>query len=354
MKIETSMLDTIKSIPEKIQERLTNVNTFSGKLKGIKTEKVTIIASGTSYNAAFTAKSFIEEKLGIGVELSYPNFFYHHFIKESLSSDEVYLFISQGGTTKSVLESIDLINKLGGTTISITENLDNPISEAAKINYDMGSGKEPYIFRTAGYTLTTVTLYLIFMEISNQNKKLSNDTIKKYHLELAEVAKDIEDTISFSQKWYRQNKKLLFNCEAFFFAGGGALWPIAQESDIKFMEMVPIITNSFEIEELIHGPQNCFTEDMGFFLLAENQEDYDKAVKINSFIQSEVNAYSQLISRNHTNDSVVNLVSTAETFYPLVYMTFFQVISYLLATDKGRDLSKKIYPQIEKYINKTV
>ncbi|WP_313469138.1 SIS domain-containing protein [Carnobacterium sp.] len=354
MKIETSMLDTIKSIPEKIQERLTNVNDFSGKLKDIKTVKVTIIASGTSYNAAFTAKSFIEEKLGMGVELIYPNFFYHHFNKESLSLDEVYLFISQGGTTKSVLESIEMVNNLGGTTISITENLDNPISEAAQINFDMGSGKEPYVFRTAGYTLTTVTLYLIFMEISKQNKKLTNEAAQKYLEELSEISKDIENAISFSQKWYRQNKKFLFNCEAFFFAGGGALWPVAQESDIKFMEMVPIITNSFEIEELIHGPQNCFTEDMGFFLLAEEQEDYEKAVKINSFLHKEVHAYSQIISRNRTDDSVVTLETAAETFYPLIYMTFFQVISYLLATDKGRDLSEKIYPQIEKYINKTV
>ncbi len=120
------------------------------------------------------------------------------------------------------------------------------------------------------------------------------------------------------------------------------------------MEMVPIITNSFEIEELIHGPQNCFTEDMGFFLLAEEQEDYEKAVKINSFLHKEVHAYSQIISRNRTDDSVVTLETAAETFYPLIYMTFFQVISYLLATDKGRDLSEKIYPQIEKYINKTV
>lgn len=47
------------------------------------------------------------------------------------------------------------------------------------------------------------------------------------------------------------------------------MWAVAQKAVIKLMEMIPLITNSLEIEELINGLQNCFHSKIGFFLLAD-------------------------------------------------------------------------------------
>ena len=73
-------------------------------------EELIVIASGSSYNAAFMAKLFLEETCGIRTTLFYPNVFvnYHTDIQKKAA----YLFISQGGQTKLVYEAM-LIGEKG-------------------------------------------------------------------------------------------------------------------------------------------------------------------------------------------------------------------------------------------------
>lgn len=348
------MMNTIRNIPNLIGKKLEQVDQLKTDIGEIKPKKVVVIASGTSYNAAFTVKVFSERKLSIPVEVIYPNFFNNHFGEQKIDKDTLYIFISQGGATKSVLESINRVNELRGTTLSITENLNVPIADAADFCLEIGSEHEPFIFRTSGYTLTALTLYILLIELALKKQVISEKEKNKYYDNLKCLPKDIDTTIEIAKEFYNKNKAQLVNCKEFFFAGGGSLWAVAQEADIKFMEMLPVVSNSFEIEEIIHGPQNSFTKSIGFFLLANNKNDYDKALKIDSFVRNEVSSFSKVISSKQEKENTLLLPDNAKDFIPLTFITFFQVISYLLATEKGRDLTQKIYPQIDNYINKTM
>ena len=115
--------------------------------------------------------------------------------------------------------------------------------------------------------------------------------------------------------------------------------------------MLPILTNSFELEELIHGPQNAFDTTMGYFIVSRDNEDVEKAKRITNFINEEISA-CYLIGDN--SDASFNVDPKSKYFSSLEYITFFQVLAYLLATDKGRDLTQGIYPQVVNYINKSI
>lgn len=351
---EQSMLEVIQNIPNQILKRLQASDEFSQKLTGVTQDKVLIVASGTSYNAAFTVKDFTEKKLGLPVTIDYPNHFYHHFNESLYDERTLYVFVSQGGTTKTVLETIEKVNNLGGVTVSLTESLATPIAQAAKISFEIGSEKEPFIFRTAGYSLTAVTLYLTLLAVALEKGNITKTEWADFYNELVGLKKDLPEVMTLAEEWYQKHQDILLSRKALFFAGGGSLWPIAQEADIKFMEMIPIFTNSFEIEEIIHGPQNCFNDSMGFFFLAENKMDEEKAVSIDAFIKKEVGAFSQILTTTKTDSEMLYIASKSSNFHSLVFMTFFQVVGFKLATDSGRNLTQKMYPQIDHYINKTV
>ncbi|WP_125706165.1 SIS domain-containing protein [Lacticaseibacillus daqingensis] len=348
-----TMMEVIRDIPKLTRKRVKTADQIEAEFANVKAKHITVIASGSSYNAAFGTKVFAEEKLGIEIELHYPNYFFNHIIKNGIDEKTLYLFISQTGKTKTVLDTIKDIDSRGGITVALTEKADAPIAQAAKYAFEIGSVNEPYMFRTSGFTLSLVALNLLVIQLAKNNGDISVDEQKNYWDELLEVADNMPTTIGLAEKWFEDHEDIMAEAGSFFFAGGGALWPTAQEAGIKFMEMVPVLTNTYEIEEIIHGPQNSFNAKSVFFLMAEQEVDLEKAEKIRNFITHEITPNAFLLSRNSTEDTV-KLDTNSVDFYPMLYITFLQVLSYLTATKNGRDLSRTMYPQITHYINKTV
>ncbi|MEF3840536.1 SIS domain-containing protein [Enterococcus faecalis] len=348
-----TMLDTIMSIPLLMKEKLDIRESIKKATQSIAKSKVKVIASGSSYNAASIVKNFADEFLNIPVEIIYPNYFINHFTKSQYDKDSLYLFISQGGGTTSVIDAIQMVHEVGGTTLSITEKHNSPVGRLSQFNLEIGSKNEEFIYRTSGVTLTTLTLYIFLIYLAENFGTITKDKSVEYITELEKYPTKVDSIIKLAIEEYGKYKYELNNSEAIFFAGGGSLWSVAQEADIKFMEMVPIISNSFEIEEIIHGPQNCFTNKISFFLLSNSQTDFEKALKIDSFIRKEVGAFSKVLAPyNYKN--VTEIGDENAIFDPLLYLSYFQVLSYQFSQDKNRDLRKKIYPSIDKYINKTL
>lgn len=348
-----TMLEVIKSIPNLINMQIDKSEIMKERFKEIKFDTIVVVASGSSYNAAFAAKVFSEENLGLKIEIYYPNYFYNHVLPQNINKKNLYVFISQTGKTKTVLETIKVIKKLGGMTLALTESKLAPIAKSANYSFEIGSNNEPYVFRTSGYTLSVVTMLMLLLQIAENNKVISEKEHQNYLIEIDNISKDLPRIIQQAEDWYEDHKKEMSSANAFLFAGGGDLWPTAQEAEMKFMEMVPVITKSYEIEEIIHGPQNSFKKGMVFFLMAEQKEDIEKAERIHDFIYNEITQNIFVISRNIESADFKPLINSIH-FFSIGYITFLQVLSYLTATDNNRDLSKTMFPQITKYINKTV
>ncbi|WP_339226814.1 SIS domain-containing protein [Oceanobacillus sp. FSL K6-2867] len=351
-----SLMDTIERIPFQLKKIVENQDNISNNLESIleahkKLKRIVLVASGTSYNAAFTTKNFAENVIGFPVEIIYPNMFVQYYNYDLLDEDNLYIFISQGGKTKLVYEGLNLVKTKGYRTISLTEKLGTPIAQLADVSLEIGSEHEEYLYRTLGYSATCATLYWLFISISKIYSKVSDNEVEAYVQDYNLMVDNLFTVKQNTFKWYRENKFQLMRKSNFIFSGTNDLWPVAQEADIKFMEMLPIFTNSFELEELIHGPQNAFDTNIGYFILSRTNENYEKADKISNFINQEISK-CYLIGDNSKSD--FNIAPKSKDFSSLEYITFFQVLAYLLATDKGRDLTKGIYPQVVNYINKSI
>lgn len=354
----TTLFNCIEQIPEK----LTAVHHNKEQLFKLLEEyignrninKISVVASGTSFNAAFTTKIFGEHVLNIPVDIMYPNLFFNYSNKELLSEDTLYIFISQGGTTRLVYESLKLVKDKGLLNISITEDLNSPIAEEASLALEMGTGGEKYIYRTIGYSATCGTLYMLYLNILRIKGDISEDDYNTYSLDFLSAVNNIESIIDKTINWYSQSSLRLKSFNKFIFSGTSDLYPVAMESDIKFMEMVPVFTNSFEMEELIHGPQNAFDDKIGYFLISKVGQDSDKAAKISEFIQNEIGNNSIIVGNCTTRDTDIDIEVKSKYFYPLEFITVFQVLAYKLAVDNGRNLSVRIHSEINNYITKSL
>lgn len=356
--IVMSMMDTIEQIPIKLSKILNNKNHIYEKIHTYlqahpPVKKITFIASGTSYNAAFTTKKFAEDFIQIPVELIYPNIFVNYYNQRLLSKDTLYIFISQGGKTKLVYEALEIVKAKGFPNVSITENLETPIAMRADLAIEMGSDNEAYIFRTLGYSATSATLYWLFISLAKLSGNLTEEKEQLFVDDYLKMIKNLPRIQTDTLDWYKQHKFTLMQKNKFIFSGTNDLWPVAQEADIKFMEMLPTLTNSFELEELIHGPQNAFDSTTGYFILSRKGEDADKAKKIATFINQEITPCF-MVGEETIANSDLQLHTPSKYFSCLEYITVFQILSYQLSTDKGRDLKKGVYPQVINYIEKSL
>ncbi len=349
-----TLLNSIEAIPEKLRKVCNNQEVLFDQLKAYIGEKdirkILVVASGTSYNAAKTTQRFGEEVLNLPIEVVYPNTFLNYYNDHFLTDDILYIFVSQTGTTKLVHEAVGQIRDRGFLNIAITENEDSPIAKAASLSLNMGTDGEEYVFRTIGYSATYTTLVLMYLYLV----KRSGEPIKSYLSDLNKAVNKIDSIVDETHLWYDAHIDAIAGFEKFIFAGASDLLPVAMEADIKFMEMVPVFTNSFEMEELIHGPQNAFDKSTGYFLLTKTGIDLEKSKNIAEFITKEIGPNAILVGDVGATEMAIDMSFSSSDFYPLEIITVFQVLAYRIAVERGRNLRERINGSVNKYIQKSL
>lgn len=339
-----TILDCINRIPKLVNEIIDDYpNKFLclNKLKK-KIKKIKFIASGSSYNATLLAKFLIEKFSKIDVEVVYPNLF--NKFSEKYFDDTLYVFVSQTGKTKLVYDNLVQVKKYTSNTLAMTESENTDLAKYANYNIEIGCGYEEFVYRTIGYSTTVVSCCLLGIYLSEEKVDIK---------EFQKVSERLEDITQSTIQWYENNKIDIIDKEIILFTGADSLYPISIEADIKFMEMVPIMTKTYELEEFIHGPQNAFNVNQLFFVLSKKGVDDEKTIQIAKFLKNEIGS-CYIVGDLILEDKDYFIDIDEKLFYQLKYICFFQTVSYMLAIDKGRDFSKKINSSINEYIKKTL
>lgn len=350
----STVLDCIERIPRQLrkmfdqsEQRFTNLKEY---INGKEIHKIIFIASGSSYNSANTVIAFFEER-GFDARVMYPNIFVNYSGK--LYKDALYVVISQGGTTRLVYEALCKIKFAGYKNCAITADMHSPIAQEADLTIDMGCGYEEFMYRTLGYSTTVATCFQLAIALCESNGTITNEEIKGMEEDFQNMINNLSTIKKISLAWYKKHRFSLMHKHHMMFAGTNDLLAISNEADIKIMEMVPLITRSFELEEFIHGPQNAFDSTTAYFIFARKGEDEDKVRAIAKFLKNEI-GFCCVVGNlsNQSRDLFFEIKS--KYFSSLEYVTFAQVMAYKLADDHGRDLYKPVNATLKNYISKTL
>lgn len=350
------LINCINRIPTKLNEiyekRESAFSSLMDSLSGEREQlELVFVASGSSYNAAFTISQFAREQCGLKMSLTYPNIFVNY--TKVLNPKALYLFISQTGHTKLVYDGIEKAQRGGCKNCAIAADADTPIAKKADVFVDMGCGQEEFMYRTLGFSATVATLYMLVIRMALHCGNIDAAAAQGYYADFKQLPESIIRIGDVTQQWYVRNKFSLLRRTTVMLTATNDYWPVAQEADIKLMEMVPMMSRSMELEEFIHGPQNCFNNEMIFFLLSKRGEDEDKVRAIASFLKTEI-GFCSVVGECAEDERDLRIVPVSTHFAPLEMITVFQLLAYKMATDKGRDLGRGVNSEIGYYISKTI
>ncbi|PMP67184.1 glutamine--fructose-6-phosphate transaminase (isomerizing), partial [Desulfurella multipotens] len=196
-----------------------------------KTDKITIVACGTSYYAGLTSKYFFEELLSIPVNVEIASEF--RYLKPIFTQNSIFIAISQSGETADTKESLNLAKSFGVKTISIVNVQESTIARLSDYVLYTLAGPEISVASTKAFVCQLAMLYLFALKIA----QLKGIEIKPYLNELMSLPSILKTEFSRLNTEVEKIAKKYSNVKNFIYLGRGVSYPLALEGALKLKEI---------------------------------------------------------------------------------------------------------------------
>lgn len=295
-----------------------------------ESDRLYIIAAGTSLNAGSIGRELFEKMAGIPTEVHIASEFAYNM--PILSKKPLFIFISQSGETADLRAVLVNIKAKGYRSLTITNVKTSTLAREADYFVEIHAGPEIAVASTKAYTAQIAILAILAYGLSDKHINLRK--------ELSKVAISIENVIDKKEYIQTLVKEYLTkrNC---FYIGRGIDYYACLESSLKLKEISYIQTEGFAAGELKHGTIALIEEDTPVIAII-SQRDISKNTRSNLNEVKSRGAKTLVISTHgvHEHGDQIVLDDVYELFSPLLTIIPAQFIAYYAALERGYDIDK--------------
>ena len=280
---------------------------------------ILLVVSGSSHNACYCARSFVEKVSGLEVRIITPYTFTYY--ENDIKENDLVLVVTQSGLSTNAIEALKIIKKKECKAICLTGNKNSDVKDVADVVIEYGVGEELVGYVTKG--VSSLALFLDLFAIAYSGKTEYLDELKK----AADLNEEMIDrATNFIQRHYKN-----FTSMSWVYSCGTAL-----ESALKMGETIHIPSCCYEIEEYIHGPNLQLTPQYNVIFFDGNDGASRRVEQVYKATRK-VSNRAYLISNNpqlSSDDHVLSLSDTVSSeLCPLVYLPFVQLLSFIVSND---------------------
>ncbi len=225
--------------------------------------EIKICACGTSYHAAIAASYLFERNSKIRASAEIASEF--RYKEPYLSSDMLFVVISQSGETADTLEALKIAKNAGLATLAIC-NVDNStIVRESDATILTRAGIEKGVASTKAFATQALVFWMASI-VFGKIRGAMNDEFIKREIGAILTAKDaVAVDSSMHEKLKRLSKRYLHG-HGFFFIGRDIFYPLALEGALKLKEITYLHAEGYPAGEMKHGP--IALADSGLFTIA--------------------------------------------------------------------------------------
>lgn len=239
------------------------------------TERIFIVACGTSYYAGLVGKYMIERLAQVPVEVDIASEF--RYRNPVVSDKTLVITISQSGETADTLAAIRLAKEKGAKTLSICNVKSSTIDREAHSHLYMNAGPEIGVASTKAFTSTLTVLNCLALAIGSARGKLSREQEAEHLEALLKLPSQIEGVLSFD-KYFSDASETLKKYKGFLYMGRGVNFPIAMEGALKLKELAYLHAEGYAAGEMKHGPLALIDERMAIVMIVPDDELIEKTI----------------------------------------------------------------------------
>lgn len=309
-----------------------------------QTDRIYIIAAGTSYHAGLVGKNLLEKIAGIPTEVHVASEFSYNM--PLLSEKPLFIFISQSGETADSRAVLVKVKELGHKALTITNVPGSTLSREADYTLHLHAGPEIAVASTKAYTAQIAVLAILAADTAIiKGLTVELDLMK----ELAIVSSVMDVLTDQKEELERLAKEYLETTQNAFFIGRSGDYYVSLEGALKLKEISYIQAEGFAGGELKHGTIALIEEGTPVIALS-TQADVNDAIRSN--VQEVVSrgANAIIISMDGLEeDTDAFVLPKVHSFLtPLVSVVPLQLLAYYAAlhrncdVDKPRNLAKSV------------
>lgn len=301
-----------------------------------ESDRVYIVAAGTSYHAGLVGKQLIEKMAKIPVEVHIASEFGYNM--PLLSEKPLFIFISQSGETADSRAVLVNVKAMGYKALTVTNVPGSTLSREADYTLLLHAGPEIAVASTKAYTAQIAVLSILAAVTAEaRGFALEFDLTK----ELGIIANAMEALCDEKDEFEQIARDFLADTRNAFFIGRGIDYYVGLEGSLKLKEISYIQAEGFAGGELKHGTIALIEDGTPIIALA-TQESVNLSIRGNVKEVVARGANPCIISMQglEMNGDTFVIPEVHELLTPLISVVPLQLISYYAALHRGCDVDK--------------
>ena len=303
-----------------------------------QSDRIYILAAGTSYHAGLVGKNIIEEYADIPVEVGLASEFGYHFPK--LSKKPFFIFLSQSGETADSRVVLKQVNERNLPSLTMTNVEGSTLSREATYTMLLEAGPEIAVASTKAYT-AQIAVQAILAKAVGEKKNL--EKAKNFDLknQFALAAEGMQELVDGKEKIDELAKKYLSNTRNAFYLGRGVDYAVALEGALKLKEVSYIETEGFAAAELKHGTIALIEKGTPVITLINDPATADLTRGNIQEVESRGANVMTFVAKDFAREGDDVVLPQIDYYLsPLVTAIPAQLIAYYASKNKGLDVDK--------------
>ncbi|CAG5007000.1 Glutamine--fructose-6-phosphate aminotransferase [isomerizing] [Dyadobacter sp. CECT 9275] len=307
-----------------------------------ETERIVIVACGTSWHAGLVAEYLFEELARINVEVEYASEF--RYRNPVIGENDIVIAISQSGETADTLAAIELAKSKGAIIFGVCNVVGSSIARATHAGAYTHAGPEIGVASTKAFTAQVTVLTLMAIATARRKGAIQEETYGHLLTELECIPSKVTQVFENATR-IKEIAFIFTYARNFIYLGRGLNFPVALEGALKLKEISYIHAEGYPAAEMKHGPIALIDEDMPVVFLATKDSSYEKIVSNIQEVKARKGRVIAIITEGDTLippmvDFVIEVPATHEILTPLLSVIPLQLLSYYVAVMRGRNVDQ--------------
>lgn len=294
-----------------------------------KSDRIYILAAGTSMNAGLIGKNLFEKLAKIPVEVHIASEFAYQ--QPLLSKNPFFILVSQSGETADLRACLVNIKADEYKILTITNVATSTLAREANYFLEIYAGPEIAVASTKAYVAQVAVLAILAYELSNKDFSMVEA--------LTKVALSIENFLN-DEHMLDMTRYILTHRNAFFI-GRGLDYFVGLEAALKLKEISYIQTEGFAAGELKHGTIALIEEGTPVIaIISDPKISHNTRSNLNEVIARGARTIKIVMSNVKENGDEVILDEVHPLLTPMVMVVPTQLLAYYAALERSYDIDK--------------
>lgn len=303
-----------------------------------RTQRIIIVATGTSWHAGMVAEYFFEEYAHVPVEVEYASEFRYRY--PLIQKNDIVIAVSQSGETADTLASLELAQEKGATVFSICNIIGSSIAKMSDAVVYTKVGTELGIASTKTFTAQVSVLYMIALKMGLLRQAIELDQYHSLLFELENIPQKLQKSLEINKIAIQEIASFFKDASNFVYLGRGYNYPVALEGALKMKEIANIHAEGYPAAEIKHGPIALIDESMPVVAIATNDRSYKKIIANIKEVKTRKGKTIAIVTEGdlvipELADYIIEIPRTQEAFVPLLAVISLQLLAYYTAVYKG-------------------